>query len=157
MIRLRCCPRAGGRWPRRSRCGHLIPGLLRDGDRWIFAYRIVAADGLRRIAICRLDQKLRVIEGSPLPLTDHVQFRPEAVLPEVATRWFADPRLYRLGGRLFVYWNSGWHEPRNCQFVQELDPATFGEDQWGIIKQSLRLKTLGPVSRLLVVALWRKA
>ena len=38
---------------------------------------------------------------------------------------FADPRLYRLAGRLFVYWNSGWHEPQNHQFLQELDPVSL--------------------------------
>lgn len=101
------------------------PGLLRDRDGWIFAYRIVADDGLRRIAICRLDQALGVIGGSQLALTDLVRFRPGAVYPEIATRWFADPRLYRLGGRLFIYWNSGWHEPHNCQFLQELDAVTL--------------------------------
>jgi hypothetical protein len=101
------------------------PGLLRDGEGWIFAYRIVAADGRRRIGICRLDRDLRVIDGSCVPLTDHVRFRPDGVYPEIGTRWFADPRLYRFGPRLFVYWNSGWHEPRNCQFVQELDPSSL--------------------------------
>lgn len=101
------------------------PGLLRDGDGWLFAYRVVAADGLRRIAMCRLDAALRVVADSAFPLTDHVRFRPDAGYPEVATQWFADPRLYWLGGRLFIYWNSGWHEPQNFQFVQELDPATW--------------------------------
>jgi hypothetical protein len=60
-----------------------------------------------------------------VPWSDHVRFRPGAILPELGTRWFADPRLYRFGRRLFVYWNSGWHEPRNCQFIQELDSATL--------------------------------
>lgn len=101
------------------------PGLLRDGQGWLFAYRLVAAEGLRRIAICRLDEQLRAIAGSPRPLTDHVRFRADVAYPEVATRWFADPRLYRLHGRLFVYWNSGWHEPRNYQFLQELDPTSL--------------------------------
>ena len=101
------------------------PGLLRDGGGWIFAYRIVAGDGLRRIAICRLDGALRVIGGSQVALTDQVRFRPGNRHPEIALSWFADPRLYRLGGRLHVYWNSGWHEPHNCQFVQELDAVTL--------------------------------
>jgi hypothetical protein len=45
--------------------------------------------------------------------------------PAEAYTWFADPRLFRIGGRLFVYWNSGWHEPRNHQFVQEIDPVSL--------------------------------
>lgn len=101
------------------------PGLLRDGDGWLFAYRIVAADGLRRIGICRLDETLRVIEHSPVAWSDYVRFRPGASYPEVALHWFADPRLYRIAGRVFIYWNSGWHEPRNCQFLQEVDAATL--------------------------------
>lgn len=101
------------------------PGLLRYEDGWLLAYRLVADDGLRRIALCRLNEALKVIAGSSVPVTDYVCFRPGVAYPEIATKWFADPRLYRLGGRLFIYWNSGWHEPRNYQFVQELDPHTL--------------------------------
>jgi hypothetical protein len=101
------------------------PGLLCDGDGWIFAYRIVGPDGLRRIGLCRLDGALRVNFGSQQPFSDHVRFAPGHGLPEIATQWFADPRLYRLGGQLYIYWNSGWHEPGNHQFVQALDPATL--------------------------------
>jgi len=101
------------------------PGLLRDGAGWILAYRVVGSDGARRIGLCRLDQALRVIAGSQRPLTDHVRFRPDGVYPEMATQWFADPRLYRFGTRIFVYWNSGWHEPHNCQFLLELDASTL--------------------------------
>ena len=101
------------------------PGLLRDGDGWIFASRIVTPDGRRRISACRLDASFQLIGGSHAPLSDHVRFRPDGHYPEIATQWFADPRLYRFEGRLFVYWNSGWHEPRNYQFLQELDSATL--------------------------------
>ncbi len=101
------------------------PGLLRDRGGWIFAYRIVGPDGVRRIAICRLNHALGVIAGSQCPLSDQVRFRPGAEYPEMATRWFADPRLYRFDQRIFIYWNSGWHEPRNCQFIQELDSVTL--------------------------------
>ena len=101
------------------------PALLPDGAGWLFAYRVVGPDGRRRIALCRLDAALRVIAGSPLALTDLVRFRAGHHYAEPATIWFADPRLYRLGGQIFIYWNSGWHEPRNHQFVQELDPGDF--------------------------------
>ncbi len=101
------------------------PGLLADGDGWLFAYRVVARDGLRRIALCRLDRSLRIVSGSPVPLSDGFRLREEEAYPDVVRNWFADPRLYRFGGRLFVYWNSGWHEPRNYQFLHELDPKTF--------------------------------
>ena len=65
----------------------------------------------------------RVVEGSR-SLSDLVQFRQRSY-PEIARQWLADPRLYRWDGRIFVYWNSGWHEPKNFQFLQELDPATL--------------------------------
>lgn len=101
------------------------PGLLRDGNGWLFAYRVVAADGVRRIALCRLDEGLRVMADSACAFSDLVSFRGDADYPEIARHWFADPRLYRWGRRVFIYWNSGWHEPRNHQFAQEIDPHTL--------------------------------
>jgi hypothetical protein len=89
------------------------------------AYRVVLADGRRRLALCRLDAARRVIAGSPRPLSDQVRFPATSPYPEVVRHWLADPRLYRWGDRIFVYWNSGWHEPQNHQFLQELDPATL--------------------------------
>lgn len=101
------------------------PALLRDGAGWRLAYRAVLADGRRRLAACRLDAGLRVVEGSPYALSDYVQFPPAKPYPDVVRTWLADPRLYRFGDRVFVYWNSGWHEPQNHQFLQELEPTTF--------------------------------
>jgi predicted GH43/DUF377 family glycosyl hydrolase len=101
------------------------PGLLRDGDGWIFAYRIVGPDLLRRIALCRLDRHLQIVDGSQRAFTDHIRFPVSFHYAEPAKIWFADPRLFRLAGRLFVYWNSGWHDPFNYQFIQEIDPRDF--------------------------------
>lgn len=102
------------------------PGLLRDGTGWLLAYRVVTDPGLRRrLAICRLDRRFGIVAGSIVPLTDQIRFpRPQDHAPE-GTSWFADPRMYRLAGRVFIYWNSGWHEPQNCQFLQELDPQSL--------------------------------
>lgn len=102
------------------------PGLLREAaGGWLLAYRVVGADTSRRIALCRLDANFRVIPGSAVPFSDSVRFRTDGDYPEIAKTWFADPRLYLLEGRLWIYWNSGWHEPRNCQFLQELDRHTL--------------------------------
>lgn len=102
------------------------PGLERSADgHWILAYRIVGSDGRRRIGICRLDRDFRILPGSASPLSDSLVFPKPNPYAAVALDWFADPRLLRLQGRLFVYWNSGWHEPRNHQFLQELDEATL--------------------------------
>lgn len=101
------------------------PALLRDSPGWRLVYRTVLADGQRRLAACRLDRELRVVAGSPYALSDDVYFAPVKSYPEVVRSWLADPRLYRFGDRVFVYWNSGWHEPQNHQFLQELDANTF--------------------------------
>jgi hypothetical protein len=102
------------------------PGLTRSADGgWILAYRVVVNDGRRRIGICRLDRDFRVLPGSARALSDALTFRKPNDCPTVALEWFADPRLLRLQGKLFIYWNSGWHEPRNHQFLQELDERTL--------------------------------
>lgn len=102
------------------------PGLLADGNTLLVAYRVVAPDGLRRIAIARLERStLRVVAGSASPLSDGFRLRSGVDYPVEARTWFADPRLYRFGARLFVYWNSGWHEPRNYQFIHELHSTTL--------------------------------
>jgi hypothetical protein len=99
------------------------PGILRDKEGWIFAYRVVGPDSLRRIGVCRLDSGFKPVPGSQVPFTDLVKFTPEAGYSERTMNWFADPRLFRALGRIWLYWNSGWHEPMNHQFVQELDGA----------------------------------
>lgn len=101
------------------------PALLRDGEGWLFAYRVVGADGRRRIGLCRLDQRLAIVPGSAQPLSDRLHFRTDRAFAPEATTWFADPRLARIGGRILLYWNSGWHEPRNWQFLQELDARSL--------------------------------
>lgn len=102
------------------------PGLISDDcGGWLLAYRLVGMDGKRRIGLCRLDAARRVVPGSARPLSDGFRLRAGCLYPAEAYHWFADPRLFRIGGRLFVYWNSGWHEPRNHQFAQEIDPAAL--------------------------------
>ncbi len=102
------------------------PSILSDGDSgWILAYRLVFRDQARRIAICRLDAELRVIPESAIPLSDRLSPARSCSYSEIDRTWFADPRLYRLGGRLLLYWNSGWHDSPNVQFLQELDESTL--------------------------------
>jgi hypothetical protein len=102
------------------------PALVRDRQGWILAYRVVTEPSLRRrIALCRLDEQFRVIAGSQLPLSDWLAVERTDAMASEASEWFADPRLYQLGGRVFLYWNSGWHEPQNHQFLQELDANTL--------------------------------
>ncbi len=110
-------------------CGDTLrafnPALLADGSGWLFAYRMVGADKRRRIAIARLDAGLRVVPGSAVALSDLIRFDAGHAYPDAVRAWFADPRLYRLGGRIFLYWNSGWSPQPNFQFVVELDGDTL--------------------------------
>lgn len=101
------------------------PTLIDAASGWLMAYRVVLADGLRRIALCRLDRDLKPVPGSATPFSDQVRFPAPSTLAPQASSWFADPRLYRLGGQLLIHWNSGWHEPRNHQFIQPLDPVSL--------------------------------
>src|ERR1700730_15392168 len=66
------------------------PTILSAADGFLFAYRMVLADGLRRIAICKLDEELKPIDGTVLPLSDLIVGCGHNV-----SAWFADPRLFR--------------------------------------------------------------
>ncbi|HZZ58343.1 MAG TPA: hypothetical protein VFE31_10980 [Opitutaceae bacterium] len=108
-------------WSSPGRTAVFNPAILRDGDGWIAACRVVGPDAARRVALCRLDRSLEPIPGTAVPWSDHVDFGGSALSARART-WFADPRLYRWRGRVFLQWNTGWHEPLNHQFLQEIDP-----------------------------------
>jgi hypothetical protein len=106
------------------------PALIRAGQGWLMAYRMILSDQVRRLAMCLLDDRLRVVPGSVFAISDHIRFPAADRYPSVVHSWFADPRLYRWDDHLFLYWNSGWHEPTNQQFLHELDPATWSPKGW---------------------------
>ena len=111
-------------WSNPSRSGEprfFNPAIAACAAGYIMAYRVVLSDGLRRLAICRLDPNLAVEPGSQLPLSDLLSPPPERQYPGQAHRWFADPRLIVHENRLLLHWNSGSHQPSNHQFLQELD------------------------------------
>ena len=97
------------------------PSLLRHGAGFLFAYRLVGADGRRRIGLCRLSRSFTVVPGAVVGYSDYIVFASGSCVAEQARIWFADPRLFRLGDGVFIYWNSGWYEPRNAQFIQQID------------------------------------
>lgn len=101
------------------------PTLLKQADRWIFAYRVVLSDQQRRIAACLLDEAFEIVEGSQVPVSDSITFDDRPQYSERVTTWFSDPRLYAVKGNIKLYFNSGWHEPRNHQFVVALDENLF--------------------------------
>ena len=69
------------------------PGLTRlPQGGFALAFRVVAADGRRRIGICRLDAGLAPVSGSSIPLSDILRPDEGRALPSRARDWFADPR-----------------------------------------------------------------
>ena len=93
------------------------PALVKNGFQWIMAYRFVGPDQIRKIALCRLTPEFKVIPNSAILFSDliHVEGR----------RWFADPRFFYLQGNCFIYWNSGWEDTFNRQFLQQVDLSTM--------------------------------
>ncbi len=96
-----------------------------DGESFILCYRVVGANLVRRIAICRVSTNLACIEGSVVPLSDLLAFSNHPHLKQRARTWHADPRLFWLNNRLYVTWNDGGNKPENHQFMVEIDPKTL--------------------------------
>lgn len=92
------------------------PALTVFDAQLLMAYRVVTADGKRRLAICRLNPTLQVIPGSVVPLSDSIQNGGE---------WHADARFCTAGGRLFVHYNDGWCKDGNHVFLVDIDPDTL--------------------------------
>jgi hypothetical protein len=101
------------------------PTMLKINKGWVFVYRIVLTDQRRRIAACFLDDDQEVIQGSQVALSDYIRFPQEANFSDRAKSWFADPRIYDVGDRLVVHFNTGWHMPHNHQFIVPIDPETL--------------------------------
>jgi hypothetical protein len=98
------------------------PALISDGNGgFVMAYRFIAeSDLVRRIAICRLDSQMNVVQGSAVGLSDLIEFAdPEA--DSRSREWFADPRLFNLQGKTWMVWNDGNRSEGNHQFMVELD------------------------------------
>ena len=89
---------------------------------YLAAYRFVSGvDRIRRIAVCLLDEHFEPVAGSARALSDEIEFA-QADVPEQSKIWFADPRLFRLKGRIFMVWNNGHTEDSsNSQYMVELD------------------------------------
>ncbi|MFM8926709.1 MAG: polysaccharide pyruvyl transferase family protein [Rhodoluna sp.] len=89
---------------------------------YLATYRFVSgADLARRIASCLLDENQEPVSGSARPLSDKIEFARSDV-PKQSKVWFADPRLFRLQGKVFMVWNNGHTEDgSNNQYMVELD------------------------------------
>lgn len=92
------------------------PGMTTFGGRRIMAYRLVLADGRRRLAICALDAALEPVPGSVQPLSDHLA---------EGGAWLADPRFCTLGDRLLLHFNTGDRPRPNSIYLVEIDPHSL--------------------------------
>jgi len=96
------------------------PSITSHKDGYIMCYRVVDNNLLRRIAICRLSSNFELISNSIIALSDLIEFTNHASRNDRAHTWHADPRLFRLKGKLYVSWNDGGNKPFNHQFLMEL-------------------------------------
>src|SRR6185503_18126361 len=93
------------------------PSIARWRDSLLLVYRVVLPDLRRRLAVCRLDESLRVVNRSVVPLSDHL---------DGAGDWHADPRFCLYGDRLLIHFNTGMPaHGANDIFVVELDPDSL--------------------------------
>ncbi|HRK69684.1 MAG TPA: hypothetical protein PKY73_19230 [Hyphomonas sp.] len=94
-------------------CYVFNPAIVMIHGRFIMAYRVVTADGVRRVAISELDAvSLQPKTETIVPLSDLIQD---------GGQWCADPRFCTFGERLFIHYNDGWRIP-NQIYLLELDP-----------------------------------
>ncbi len=101
------------------------PAIIDHGPHLLMAYRVVLADGVRRIAMCRLDHAWTVIPASVRPTSDLLTFQTETGEPATLDGWLSDPRLAWLSGRLFMHFNTGSNPRPNRMYLVEIDPATL--------------------------------
>ncbi|MDQ0467179.1 polysaccharide pyruvyl transferase family protein [Labrys wisconsinensis] len=97
------------------------PTMVATDQGYALAYRVVDEEhNIRRLATCRLTKNLKVVRNSVTPLSDIVTFASRSELNERALTWHADPRYFRLGGKIYMLWNDGANKPENHQFLQEM-------------------------------------
>jgi hypothetical protein len=95
------------------------PAIVRFRDRLIMAYRVDSgrrATMQRRIGLCALDDRLNVVLGSVVPLSNTIQGGDPR---------HYDPRFLVYGDRLFVHYNNNFLTRPNQISLVELDPNTL--------------------------------
>lgn len=99
------------------------PTLVRVSDAYVMTYRVVdEVYKTRRIASCKLADDLSIVPGSVTPLSDLIEFESTAGFTERTLTWHADPRYFRLGHELYLFWNDGSLKPANHQFLLKIGP-----------------------------------
>jgi predicted GH43/DUF377 family glycosyl hydrolase/glycosyltransferase involved in cell wall biosynthesis len=99
------------------------PTLVRLTDAYVMTYRVVdEVHKTRRIASCKLATDLSIVPGSVTPLSDLIEFEGSDGFTQRTLTWHADPRYFRLGTDLYVFWNDGSVKPGNHQFLLKIGP-----------------------------------
>jgi predicted GH43/DUF377 family glycosyl hydrolase/glycosyltransferase involved in cell wall biosynthesis len=97
------------------------PTIARHQDGYVMTYRVVdEVHKTRFIASCKLNTAFDIVPGSVTPVSDLITFAPGAAFTERTLTWHADPRYFRLGGDLYLFWNDGSLKPANHQFLQKI-------------------------------------
>jgi len=95
------------------------PAIVRFHDRLLMAYRVDSGRRetmQRRIGFCALDDRLNVVPGSVIPLSDTIQGGDPR---------HYDPRFLVYRDRLFVHYNNNFMTRPNQIYLVELDPDTL--------------------------------
>ncbi|NCC34211.1 MAG: hypothetical protein EOM24_19705, partial [Chloroflexia bacterium] len=95
------------------------PALTRFRNRLLMAYRVdFGYEKPFRVAtaICVLDERLRVVPGSVVALSDTIRCEADN---------HYDARFLVFGDRLFIHFNNDWNTVPNQIFLVELDPDTL--------------------------------
>lgn len=91
------------------------PGLVRYGDQILMSYRVITANGQRRLAICRLNEAMQVVPGSAVPFSDSIVDGGD---------WHADARFCSFRDRLYLHYNDGYRQPNHIYLI-EVDPGSL--------------------------------
>jgi hypothetical protein len=143
------------------------------GGGYALAYRVVGADLIRRIAICKLTDSFDIENKSCFAFSDRVFAQRTADLPKQAYAWLADPRFVWWQNNLYMYWNSGVHAPANEQWIQQIDPHSLRplghprhivklehrnqlEKNWGLFEFQNNLHAIYSYSPLLILRMQRQ-
>jgi predicted GH43/DUF377 family glycosyl hydrolase len=100
------------------------PAICSISEGYILAYRIIGCDGKRRMALCKLDAALRVVTNSVVEISRLIKFDTRLGYSEKTKNWFADPRIFILNNKHFLYWNDG-NDNLNNQFIIEINTETL--------------------------------
>jgi hypothetical protein len=95
------------------------PAIVRFRGRLLMAYRVDSGRRRatqRRIGLCVLDDRLNVVPGSVVPLSDTIQGGDPR---------HYDPRFLVSGDRLFIHYNNNFLTRPNQIHLVELDPDTL--------------------------------